>query len=76
MAEVDEVMRNTPRRCFFMMGSAYLAPSQTPLTLTAKIWSNVFSSTSSMSVFHCGTPALAKKMSSRPQRATACSTMD
>ena len=29
-----------------------------------------------MSVFHCGTPALAKKTSSRPQRATACSTIE
>src|SRR5215831_20812945 len=35
MAAVDAVIRNTPRRCFFMTGKAYLAPSQTPFTLTA-----------------------------------------
>ena len=59
MADVDAVMRNTPRRWRFITGSAYLAPRYTPLTLTAMIWSKIFSSTSSTSVFHCGTPALA-----------------
>jgi hypothetical protein len=64
MAAVEAVMRNTPRFCRFMTGSAYFAPSHTPLTFTAKIRSKAASSTSSMSCFHCGTPALAKNTSS------------
>src|SRR6267142_1424874 len=75
MAAVDAVIRNTPRRCFFITGSAYLAPSQTPLTLTAMIRSKRASSTSSTFSGDCGTPAFAKKTSSRPHAATAFSTI-
>src|SRR5438876_3122295 len=74
MAAVDAVMRKTPRRARFITGSAYFAPRYTPLTFTSKIVSKVVSSTSSTSVFHCGTPALAKKTSSRPHAAVARST--
>src|SRR5438046_3089382 len=69
MAAVDAVIRKTPRPARFITGSAYFAPRYTPFTLTSKIVSKVFSSTSSTSVFHCGTPALAKKTSSRPHAA-------
>src|SRR2546421_12398261 len=58
-----------------MTASAYLAPSHTPLTLTAKIRSKTASSCSSMRVGNCGTPAFAKKMSSLPHVATAFSTI-
>src|SRR5215470_7836131 len=75
MAAVDAVIRNTPRRCFFMTGSAYLAPSQTPLTFTAMMRSKIASSTSSTSSGDWGTPALAKKMSRVPQAASARSTI-
>src|SRR5437879_13226055 len=54
-----------------MTASAYLAPSHTPLTLTAKIRSKTASSCSSMRVGNCGTPAFAKKMSSVPHVAQA-----
>ena len=74
IAAVDAVMRNTPRRCRFMTGSAYLAPSHTPFTFTAMIRSKRASSTSSTSCGDCGTPALAKKMSSCPHSAWAFST--
>src|SRR5438034_236100 len=74
MAAVDAVIRKTPRPARFITGSAYFAPRYTPFTLTSKIVSKVFSSTSSTSVFHCGTPALAKKTSSRPHAAVARST--
>src|SRR2546427_806150 len=66
IAAVDAVIRNTPRRCFFITGSAYLAPSQTPLTFTAMMRSKMASSTCSTSSGAWGTPALAKKMSRRP----------
>src|SRR5262245_1612721 len=75
IAAVDAVIRNTPRRCFFIAGSAYLAPSQTPLTLTAMMRSKIASSTSSTSSGDWGTPALAKKMSRVPQAASARSTI-
>src|SRR5216117_2127387 len=74
MAAVDAVIRKTPRPARFITGSAYFAPRYTPFTLTSKIVSKVFSSTSSTSVYHCGTPALAKKTSSRPHAAVARST--
>src|SRR3989442_917234 len=75
IAAVEAVMRNTPRFCFFMTASAYFAPSHTPLTLTAKIRSKTASSCSSMCVGSWGTPALAKKTSSRPHLARAFSTI-
>ena len=75
MAAVDAVIRNTPRRCFFIGGIAYFAPSQTPFTLTAMIRSKSASSTSSTFSGDCGTPALAKKTSSRPHPVSAFSTI-
>src|SRR5262245_26367083 len=63
MAAVDAVIRNTPRLCRFITGSAYFAPSHTPFTFTPKMRSKSSSSTSSMSCFHWGTPALAKNTS-------------
>src|SRR5215831_13223662 len=75
IAAVDAVMRNTPRRCFFITGRAYLAPSQTPLTLTAMTRSKIASSTRSTSSGDWGTPALAKKMSRVPHAASARSTI-
>ena len=75
IAAVEAVIRNTPRRCFFITGSAYLAPSQTPLTLTAMIRSKSASSTSSTFSGDCGTPAFAKNTSRLPHAATAFSTI-
>ena len=75
IAAVDAVIRNTPRRCFFITGSAYLAPSQTPLTFTAMMRSKTASSTCSTSSGDWGTPALAKKMSRVPHAASARSTI-
>src|SRR5206468_4310836 len=75
IAAVDAVIRNTPRRCFFITGSAYLAPSQTPLTFTAMMRSKMASSTCSTSSGDWGTPALAKKMSRVPHAASARSTI-
>src|SRR5262245_8826696 len=75
MAAVDAVIRKTPRRCFFITGSAYLAPSHTPFTLTAMMRSKIASSTSSTFSGDCGTPALAKNTSSRPQAVSAFSTI-
>ena len=74
IAAVEAVTRNTPRFCFFMTARAYFAPSQTPLTLTAKIRSKTVSSCPSIGVGNWGTPALARKMSSPPHVATAFST--
>src|SRR6185436_16353684 len=71
----DAVIKNTPRRCFFITGSAYLAPSQTPLTFTAMTRSKMASSTCSTSWGDWGTPALAKKMSRVPHAASARSTI-
>src|SRR5262245_39218246 len=75
IAAVDAVLRNTALRRFFIPGCAYLAPSQTPLTLTAMMRSKIASSTSSTSSGDWGIPALAKKMSRVPQAATARSTI-
>src|SRR3972149_4804542 len=74
MAAVEAVTRNTPRFCFFITASAYLAPSQTPLTFTAMMRSNVASSCASMGVGNWGTPAFAKNTSRRPHAARAFST--
>src|SRR3989442_13669982 len=71
IAAVDAVIKNTPRRCFFITAQAYLAPSHTPLTFTALIPSKMAPSTGLASSAALETPALANKIFRGPHPANA-----
>ena len=68
------VLRMLPERCRFMTGAACLMPRKTPLSSTSNVMS--YSSTLVLSIGPSAPPkpALLKRQSSRPQRATAVST--